>query len=152
MTPFSSVRAIIVVCGIGLAVLVGVVTWGRAVRQREVQQVKPYLTYTRLMGAAKDCDEYWEQHRGWPTSIAELRAFRSDLNEWAVDMWGRDFVLVPFNASLGYGRVISYGRDGKPGGSTEADRDIEVRFPTQANTNWNASVGHGLKRPYLRLQ
>jgi hypothetical protein len=145
-------RPVIVICAGIFALGVGAVLWLNISRHKEVQEVKPYLTYTRLMGAARDCDEYWSQHQSWPSSIAQLRAFRPDLNEWAVDMWGRDFVLVPFSVSTGYGQIISYGRDGKPGGSTEADRDIEVRFPTRVNTNWNAKVGQSLKKPYLRLQ
>ena len=44
-------------------------------------------------------------------------------------------MLVPYNQSLGYGQIISYGRDGGPGG-TGTDGDLAVRFPTQANAGW----------------
>jgi hypothetical protein len=36
-------------------------------------------------------------------------------------------IYQPFDPAKGYGSVISYGSDGKPGGSGEA-ADIEVRF------------------------
>lgn len=44
------------------------------------------------------------------------------------DGWGRPIVYEPYSTNTGYGRVISYGRDGKPGGR-DADADAELRFP-----------------------
>jgi len=61
-------------------------------------------------------------------------------------MWGSDFLLVPYKESLGYGEIISYGRDGKPGG-TGADSDLVVRYPSEINAAWNKQAGLGLKRP-----
>ena len=44
-----------------------------------------------------------------------------------VDAWGHALVLQPFDPAKGYGAIISYGRDGRPGG-TGADADIEIRW------------------------
>jgi type II secretory pathway pseudopilin PulG len=77
---------------------------------------------------------YFQVYAVWPNSIRDLE---SDANPRKIlfvapapatkDAWGRPLVYVPFYASLGYGRVLSYGRDGKPGGGGP-DRDIEFRF------------------------
>lgn len=44
------------------------------------------------------------------------------------DGWGRQIVYEPHTTNTGYGRVASFGRDGRPGG-VGADADIEFRFP-----------------------
>ena len=46
--------------------------------------------------------------------------------------------------SLGYGEVISYGRDGVPGGTSDSS-DIKVRFPVRLNFAWNKQQGIILK-------
>jgi len=69
----------------------------------------------------------------WPTSATELVSNPLGIifiypSPPARDGWKRQLVYEPFDTNAGYGRVVSYGRDGKPGGSG-ADADIEVRFP-----------------------
>jgi hypothetical protein len=121
---------------------------------RERQESKPYITYTRLMDVALDCDKYNVQYGVWPNSLTKLIAFRPELIDWAKDawgqnddgLWGRYVVLVPYDKSLGYGEVVSYGRDGKPGG-TGLNSDLVVRFPTEVNAAWNKQQGEGLKKP-----
>jgi len=143
-------RVIFIVCGTIAILIASLPFYGWL----EKEETKPYITYTRLMGVALDCDKYKEQYGVWPNSIAQLIAFRSELTDWAKDawgkgnnnMWGRYVVLVPFDKSFGYGEVISYGRDGKPEG-TGADRDLIVRFPTETNADWNKQMGLGLKKP-----
>jgi hypothetical protein len=145
-------RTLIILMIAGIAIVfVGFRVYG----WRERQETKPWITYTRLMYAASRCDLYKAEFGVWPSSLAQLRSFRPEFNDWAKDawgqadtMWGRDFVLIPYKASLGYGELISYGRDGKPGG-IGLDRDLEVRFPCDANTNWNNQMGLGLKKPRL---
>ena len=144
-------RALIIFFGIVASLLGGELLREKIVRDKERQEIKPYITYSRLMYHALKCDDYRNQNHAWPTSNAQLSAFRADLKD-GTDMWGRDFVIIPYNELLGYGKIISYGQDGKPGGKTEADQDIEVRFPTDANTAWNNQMGQGLKKPYLRIQ
>lgn len=142
------ISIIILLC---IAFLFGLVVHSRIVRRNELKEIKPYLTYTRLLGVARDCDGYRGRFGTWPKSLSELRALYPDLNEWAVDMWGRDVIFVPFNEKVGYGQVISYGQDGKSGGKGE-DQDCEVRFPVQNNKSWNDEVGSKLKKPELRAQ
>jgi hypothetical protein len=141
-------RAIFIISGIIVVLIAGVLLCGRIFSQRQLQEIKPFVTYSRLVGVASDCDKYKAQYGAWPNSIEQLIAFRPELIDWAKDGWGRYVVLVPYDKSLGYGKVISYGRDGKPGGSG-ADCDLEVRFPTEANASWNKQQGVGLKQPRM---
>jgi hypothetical protein len=69
----------------------------------------------------------------WPTSATEL--VRNSMGAVfiyppppAQDGWGRQLIYEPYTTNAGYGRVASYGRDGKPGG-TGPDADMESRFP-----------------------
>jgi len=99
------------------------------------------------MYVASWCDKYRAERSAWPSSMAQLLILRPELNDpWDKDAWGRDVMLVSYDESLGYGKIVSYGRDGKPGG-TGVDRDLEVRFPTEANAAWNKQMGLGLKEP-----
>jgi hypothetical protein len=108
---------------------------------------KPYVTYHILIYDAKACDEYWDRFGKWPNSLAQLQSSQIKLNDPRTnDTWGREIVFVPYNESIGYGEVISYGHDGKPGG-TGVDRDLVIRYPTEANAGWNKQQGEGLKRP-----
>ena len=47
-------------------------------------------------------------------------------SEWT-DPWGHPILYVPYDQERGYGYVLSYGRDGKPGG-VALNGDIEMRF------------------------
>jgi hypothetical protein len=147
MTLRIKMRAILIILLVIISVVAGLFIWGWIASNRVIEEIKPYVTYSRLMFVAAGCDEYKKEKGVWPTSLAQLHAFRVDLNDpWTRDSWGRDVVLVPYDESLSYGEVISYGRDGKIGGSGP-DRDLVVRFPCEANTNWNEQVGSGLKKP-----
>ena len=70
----------------------------------------------------------------WPTSAVELLSNSTGVvfihrpSAAAGDAWGRQIIYEPYDTGVGYGRVISYGRDGKLGG-VGADADIEQRFP-----------------------
>ena len=69
----------------------------------------------------------------WPASETELvsnsmHIIFIDPSPPVLDGWGRPIVYEPYATNRGYGRVFSYGRDGKPGGS-DADADIELKFP-----------------------
>jgi hypothetical protein len=70
----------------------------------------------------------------WPKTLSDLtnnpgnlQFISFDGQRGATDAWDRVYIYQPFDAAKGYGAVISYGRDGKPGG-TGADADLEVRF------------------------
>jgi hypothetical protein len=69
----------------------------------------------------------------WPTSATELVTNSMGIifiypSPPAHDAWGRLIVFEPYTTNAGYGRVVSYARDGKLGG-VGADADIEQRFP-----------------------
>ncbi len=99
------------------------------------------------MYLAEGCEKYRAQYGAQPNSLIQLQAGRPELADpWDKDAWGREIMLVPYKESLGYGQIISYGRDGKPGGA-RADGDLAVRFPTQTNAEWNKQQGAGLHQP-----
>jgi hypothetical protein len=130
-----------------LSLAVGLVLWSRIRDEKDRQAIKPYVTWTRLMYLAEGCDKYRAQYGRWPDSLAQLQKGRPELvDPWDKDAWGRQIVIVPYDKSTSYGELISYGRDGKAGG-VDDDRDLVIRFPCEANTNWNAQIGAGLKQP-----
>jgi hypothetical protein len=142
---FMSKRAWIIVVPIAimLALLAALQVSGR----RESQEIRPWISCTRLLYlASHGCSEFKEHHGAWPSSLPELCASRGDLVEAAKDTWGHDVVYIPHNDALGYGEIISYGRDGKPGG-TGADSDLVIRFPLKANAAWNKQQAIGLRLP-----
>lgn len=152
MTITSRMRVVFLICGT-IALLLGglrLAGWYLGyLGHKELEDIKPWVTYSRLMGVARDCDEYRQQYSVWPTSLEQLLVPHPELKDWAKDGWRRYAELIPYNESLGYGQIISYGRDGKPGG-TGADRDLVVRFPTEANADWNKEQEVGLKQPRFR--
>lgn len=142
-------RVILVVCGIVLSGVAGLFIWGWISSNEELNRARPYIAYKRLRYLAEGCDRYKTQFNRWPNSLAELQAGRPECGKpWDKDAWGNEVVFVPYNDALGYGEIISYGRDRKPGGTGD-DRDLEVRFPTDTNTNWNKHEGVGLEKPRI---
>ena len=77
--------------------------------------------------------QFKAQMNRWPTSESELvsnsvgTVFIFASPPWR-DAWGRPIIYEPFMANSGFGRAVSYGRDGKPHGRGQ-DADIEVKFP-----------------------
>jgi hypothetical protein len=69
----------------------------------------------------------------------QLVEVRPDLADDATDAYGNIVILIPYSERSGCGQIISYGRDGKPGGDNQFDRDIVLRFPVDSLTNieWN---------------
>ena len=100
---------------------------------------KTQVVLWSLVTAARS---YYIEYQQWPKSLSDLADNPKKMRfiEWASgeenrDGWGHPIIYMSFDASVGYGSVISYGRDGKPGGRG-ADEDIEVRF------NQNGIVEH----------
>ena len=75
---------------------------------------------------------YVTVYQRWPRSVADINTNAASIN-WVVqglppsDAWGRSIIYEAFDPARGYGRALSYGRDGKSGGEG-ADADIESRF------------------------
>lgn len=106
---------------------------------------KPLSSCTALLNiASQGCDLYHSGRGAWPNSLDEVFTFRDDLPR--KDAWGHDFGFTPFDGSKGYGEVISYGQDGKPGGTGE-DSDIVIRFPVKENIDWDRQQAAGIKLP-----
>jgi hypothetical protein len=141
-------RGLFIIGGILTLAILGLLLWIQIADKKQLNDSKPWVTYSRLMYCVSHgCNEYKKRYGSWPNSLDRLRAFGEDLNERSTDMWGHDFILVPYNESLGYGRILSYGADGKPGGELD-NRDIEVRFPSELNETWNTTMGLQFKRPH----
>lgn len=71
-------------------------------------------------------EQYHVEFSAWPQSLTDLN-FRT---QNPCDPWKNPLVYMPFNTESGYGLVISWGADGKPGGTGKA-RDRIARFPEQ---------------------
>jgi hypothetical protein len=109
-------------------------------------------TYLTLRELADYCTQMHQVSHS-PLSIDDLveNSFVSD--RIIQDAWKRKIILVPFDKKLGYGEVISFGADGKPGGKNKEDRDLVVRFPidTPSNLSWNTAFGKSVKPPQYSI-
>lgn len=93
-----------------------------SLRRKSTQRWLERIGYWSRIGA--------EKSGRWAESLDELMqqlALGTNGVEFGTDRWHQSPVYVPYDTSRGYGTVISYGKDGKPGGKGE-DADIEVRF------------------------
>jgi hypothetical protein len=99
------------------------------------EQRKPFDTYLEMIYIARGCEDYEAAGGQWPDSIPNSFDSRYGVT-MARDPWGNDIAFVPYIKAVGYGELISYGRDGKPGGSG-LDRDWVMRFPIRQNYEWD---------------
>ena len=129
-----------------LSAIVLTVLWGIHKHEKAYQ---PRWSYGALMSLASGFDDYRKQNGVWPADINQLVKFRPDLYPATTDSYSHAIILIPYNDAVGYGELISYGRDGKPGGDNKFDRDIIVRFPmeTETNAEWNKQIGERFKHP-----
>jgi hypothetical protein len=142
----SSKLLVILVCVAGIIAFTAIahILWSQ---HRFDKEVSPYASYTRLVNLARGMD-YYKQHNGqWPTNLTQLVIARPDLESQMTDAYGRIVILVSYNQENRYGELISYGKDGKPGGDNKYDRDIEIRFPmdTETNAEWNNQINERFK-------
>jgi hypothetical protein len=86
-----------------------------------------------LQSAAMACAQFSTYYGHSPASLADLDHNRSNIvfiawgRSGTNDGWGRPIHYRPFDATTGHGSLVSYGRDGRPGG-TGLDADIEAPF------------------------
>jgi len=142
-------KVFVAICAVfGILIITFIITFLWHLNEQK-EAFKPYISYTGLVNLANGCDDYKKQYGMWPDKIEQLRQLRPDLGASATDAYNNSVVLVPYNEAIGYGELISYGRDGKPGGDNKFDQDIVIRFPPEmeANTNWNTQVGARFKNP-----
>src|SRR5664280_1911180 len=87
-------------------------------------------TRSELHQIAFVSNRFYLEYGYWPTGFASFFPAGNVEHKTFVaagitnDGWKHPFVYYPFDANLGYGRVVSLGRDGKIGGEG-LNRDIE---------------------------
>jgi hypothetical protein len=127
----TTARRLLIVVGLVMALFAAyfVLSIGLGIRQ----QAKIASTRAHLIAYQSATTNYLNRIGRWPHSPQELVSNAASIvfiypgPPW-VDAWGHSVIFTPFSQSLGSGSIVSYGHDGKPGG-TDADADIEVRFP-----------------------
>ena len=98
------------------------------------EPAKPFYTYYFMVDIAKVCEEYKSYIGDWPRSMSQMKyKFGSGP---ARDAWNNEIIFVPYDEKMGYGELISFGRDGVPGGDG-LDRDWVLRFPIKENYDWD---------------
>ena len=93
------------------------------------------MTQSGMRNIAAASRQYYKEYGSWPHSLLDFYptnnprhlALLSEGREATNDAWSRALIYKPFDATVGYGTIISFGRNGKPGGDG-LDKDIEVRF------------------------
>lgn len=94
--------------------MAGIFIWGRIAEKRHADAIKPWITYKRLLYIADACEDYRIQLGNWPNASEDLYSFRPTIKDpWSKDAWGTDILLLPYDRFLGYGKILSYGRDKK---------------------------------------
>ena len=106
------------------------------------EEMKPYVSYVRMVNLASGIEDYKKRNATWPQSMVQVIDIRPDLAIDATDAYESAITYVPYRSSIGYGELVSYGADGKAGGSNRFDADIHIRFPTEVETNsqWNEEI------------
>ena len=115
--------------GLGL-LLVSFFTFAELVLRPRAEHTRTTLLLNSISAASS---QFHASMKRWPNPESELVsntaavAFISPSPPWR-DAWDRLIVYEPFTTNSGFGRAVSYGRDGKPGGDGR-NADIEARFP-----------------------
>ncbi len=126
---FTLLELLVVIVIIGL--LAGYVAprYFSQVGKSEVQVAR-----AQIDALEKAVDQYRLDNRRYPTSEEGLAAVQPYLKKTLPnDPWGRPYLYRIPGEKTDY-EIVSYGRDGKPGGSGE-DADIGVQAITKAAAN-----------------
>lgn len=100
------------------------------VHERHHKTMNTFIKLRNIVSAALAYQAYYEE---WPATLSELHHNRSNMVfiNWgqagAKDDWGHPIEFHPYTPSRGYGRVVSLGRDGRPGGEG-LNADLEETF------------------------
>lgn len=94
-------------------------------------------TSIHLQTVAAASSAYFDIYSRWPSSLQDLDsasaqnprkiAFLPPTDSILTDAWGNALIYESFSSTNGYGRVLSLGRDGLPGGSGY-NADVSVQF------------------------
>jgi hypothetical protein len=136
-----SAAIFIIIVAYGISFVIRVIR----INEKMVSDMRQSVSCSVLLKIANACDDYKTFNGRWPKSLSELQTGPPSCASasWT-DGWGRTVIFVPYSHALGYGKVISYGRDGKPGG-IGLDGDIEIRYPIAINTNWDTQQSKAIK-------
>jgi hypothetical protein len=102
-----------------------------------------YISYNQIHSLLEEGVEVYKTNNGvWPADMEQLVNSNMNVSSHTRDGYGRAIILIPYSEKTGYGALVSYGKDGKPGGDNKYDRDIEIRFPkdTETNAQWNKQI------------
>ena len=83
------------------------------------------VTAGRMLHLCAFCGLYKQSLKTWPVNPAALKSISGFSTNLLVDAWGHPIALVPPANSLAPLRLVSYGADGRPGGSG-SNEDIYV--------------------------
>ena len=118
-----NIRKLILTIGAGVLLVLALLVH----LQLKSAQARSQAT-VKSVGAA--CDAYLKFYREPPSSLADLDHNRSNIvfilwgKAGSNDGWGHPINFAPFDASRGFGSVVSYGHVGGKG----LDADVEARF------------------------
>jgi len=114
-------------------VLLGVI-WCFAYPRLFRERMKAQRTEIHMCVLAAAASEAFKSQHVWPASVQDLIAhpdiggnMAGFLKSGTNDLWGNPYLLEAFDPVRGYGRIISYGRDGLPGGKGSA-KDIVLHY------------------------
>jgi general secretion pathway protein G len=127
-----NLRRALIVLTIVLAVLVlaGLLLPTMRGLKRHPRVANTLATMRNIVAASVIYESYYGE---WPTTLRDLDHNRSNIvfitwgQTGAKDGWERPIEFHPYTPSRGYGRVVSLGRDGRPGGEG-LDADLEETF------------------------
>ena len=117
-------RAFKIIAGVLIAIVLLSIGWSFAYPRLFSERMLAQQTRMRCMFLGSAAVESFRLHSRWPESLQDLVAHPDGTNgNMAMflrgginDSWGHPIVLEAFSRAQGYGRIISYGADGQPGG------------------------------------
>lgn len=128
MSKFKERILFMILGGVLTLGIVALVAWAQSRTPIAIARTNQQLVCYQLAST-----NFFARFGRWPASATELVSNSMGIvfihpSPPARDGWGRQIVYEPFTTNAGFGRVLSHGRDGRLGG-TDADSDIEFRFP-----------------------
>ena len=87
-------------------------------------------THAQVIALSASCELYYKEYKRWPTSLEEIKNNPKQLLIFEGDFydgWRRPLIFRPYDSRLGYGSILSLGKDGKPGGKG-SNADLEEKF------------------------
>jgi len=117
-------RAFKIVAGVLIAIVLLSIGWSFAYPRLFPERMLAQQTRMRCMFLGSAAVESFRLHSRWPESMQDLVAHPDGTNgnmamflrDGINDSWGHPIVMEAFSRGQGYGRIISYGADGQPGG------------------------------------